>query len=113
MDHTFAVSGMHCGACLGRIKAALQPFAETVEVTISPQRATLRNPKGRISLPQLQSAIATAGPYTISPLRDYEMQGSGVDAGAAGRIAAFHILAADHHRGLYRGRLIRRRRRWP
>lgn len=84
MDHTFAVSGMHCGACLGRIKTALQPFAETVEVTISPQRATLRNPKGRVSLPQLQSAIATAGPYTISPLRDYEMQGSGVDAGAEG-----------------------------
>ncbi|MFN0219412.1 MAG: heavy-metal-associated domain-containing protein [Hyphomicrobium sp.] len=68
MDITFAVSGMHCGRCLGRINQALSPFAETVDVTISPQRATLRNMRPSATLRDLQAAISTAGPYTISPL---------------------------------------------
>lgn len=68
MDATFAVSGMHCGRCLGRISQALKPFADNVEVTISPQRATLRNLRDGATVHQLQAAISSAGPYTITPL---------------------------------------------
>lgn len=68
MESTFAISGMHCGRCLGKIKEALSPFAESVDVTISPQRATLRNIRPDATLQRLQSAISATGPYTIATL---------------------------------------------
>ena len=67
MNQTYTVSGMHCGACIGRITAALQPFAESVSVTLNPPGAVLTNPNSSASLSALQTAVAKAGAYTITP----------------------------------------------
>lgn len=68
MDVTYHVSGMHCGSCLGRIKDALRPYADAVDVTLSPQRATLKNISRGVTVAQLQAAVAKAGPYAISEM---------------------------------------------
>ncbi len=67
MEQIYKISGMHCGACVGRITAALSPFAERVSVTLAPQQAILTNP--RLSdLAKLNAAVAKVGAYTLVPV---------------------------------------------
>ena len=42
MDKTFTLSGMHCGACVGRATKALSGFADKVQVTLDPPQAVMR-----------------------------------------------------------------------
>ena len=65
MDQTYIVSGMHCGACVDRLTAALAPFAERVTVTLNPPQAVLTNPSER-DLAKLNAAVSKAGSYTMS-----------------------------------------------
>jgi cation transport ATPase len=67
MDTTYTLSGMHCGACVGRITTALQPFAESVSVTLNPPRAVLSNPNTNATLSAIQAAVTKAGAYAITP----------------------------------------------
>ena len=66
MDQTFQIKGMHCGACVSKITNALQPFAGGVSVTLNPPRVTLTD-ASTTNLATLRSAVAKAGPYTLSP----------------------------------------------
>ncbi len=66
MEQTYTVSGMHCGACIGRVSAALTPFAERVMVTLNPPRAVLTNPR-EPDLATLNAAVSKAGRYTLTP----------------------------------------------
>jgi copper chaperone CopZ len=59
------LSGLHCGACVGRVTRALEPLAEKVEVTLNPMQVTLTNPAA--DLASLQSAVAQAGSYVLMP----------------------------------------------
>jgi copper chaperone CopZ len=62
MDTTLSLSGLHCQACVGRVKAALEPYAREVEVTLTPsQTATLRDAHGDFT--QWAAAVAGAGDY--------------------------------------------------
>ena len=60
----YAVSGMTCGGCVGRVKATLREYAESVEVTLQPPQALLTNP--RIGLDALNNALSKVGHYTLS-----------------------------------------------
>jgi copper chaperone CopZ len=62
---TYTLTGLHCGACVGRVTQALKPWAEDVAVTLNPMQATLMHP--RADLAQLQAAVAQAGAYTLVP----------------------------------------------
>ena len=62
---TYALTGLHCGACVKRVTEALQPLADNVTVTLSPMQATLTAP--RASFAQLKAAVALAGDYTLEP----------------------------------------------
>ena len=66
MDKTFTLSGMHCGACLGRTTKALSGFADKVQVTLDPPQAVLRGVHSDASLEVMQIALAGAGKYTIA-----------------------------------------------
>lgn len=72
MQITYKVSGMHCGKCIGRVTSALAPFAERVDVTLTPQRATLTNPRDA-NLTTLNTAVAKAGAYAIEPLNPQQL----------------------------------------
>jgi copper chaperone CopZ len=63
----FELSGLHCGGCVKRLTAALQPFAQSVEVTLEPMQAVLGGMKEGAELTALQAAVAAAGNYTITP----------------------------------------------
>ncbi len=65
MVQTYTISGMHCGACIQRVTAALQPFAERVNVSLEPPQAILTNP-GANDIAQLNAAVAKAGAYKLS-----------------------------------------------
>ena len=60
----YAVSGMTCGGCVGRVKATLNKYAESVEVTLQPPQALLTNP--RIALDALNNALSKIGHYALS-----------------------------------------------
>jgi cation transport ATPase len=66
VNQTFKISGMHCGNCVGKVTAALKPFADDVTVTLNPPQAVLRNAKS-VAEGVLQSAVARASAYQISP----------------------------------------------
>ncbi len=67
MDKTFTLSGMHCGACVGRATKALAGFADKVQVTLSPPQAVLRGLHSDASLEVMQIALAGAGKYSMAP----------------------------------------------
>jgi len=60
-----SLSGLHCGACVGRVTRALAPLAEKVDVTLDPMEVTLTNPTGDFAT--LQGAVAQAGAYVLMP----------------------------------------------
>ncbi len=65
MDKTFTLSGMHCGACVGRATKALSGFADKVQVTLDPPQAALRGMHSDAALEVMQIALAGAGNYTM------------------------------------------------
>lgn len=62
---TYPLDGLTCGGCVKRVTTALEPWADGVLVTLSPQQAVLTNPRG--TLADLQAAVGHAGGhYTLS-----------------------------------------------
>lgn len=41
MEQSFELSGVHCMHCVARVKKALEPLCEKVEVTLSPAIAVV------------------------------------------------------------------------
>jgi copper chaperone CopZ len=57
------LEGLHCGACVKKVQAALAPFAATVSVTLQPMQVTLTKPN--VDLVTLQQAVSAAGQYRL------------------------------------------------
>ncbi|GAB1825123.1 MAG: heavy-metal-associated domain-containing protein [Burkholderiales bacterium] len=62
MKQSFELSGVNCMHCVARVKKALEPLAESVEVTLSPALAVL-TVKEPVSLEKVNKALAEAGDY--------------------------------------------------
>lgn len=62
---TYALTGLHCNACVGRVTKKLEPLAESVEVTLNPMQVVLTNPQADFGT--LQSAVTQAGAYGLVP----------------------------------------------
>ena len=56
---TYALSGLHCKACVGRVTQKLQPLAESVEVTLDPMQVVLTNPS--VGVEDISAAVSQAG----------------------------------------------------
>lgn len=69
MDQTFKITGMHCGACVSKVTAALQPFAGGVSVTLNPPRVRLTDVTTQ-NVATLQAAVSKAGGYGLVPETD-------------------------------------------
>ncbi len=67
---TYTLTGLHCGSCVRKVAAALQPFANEVQVTLDPMQAVLTGEKpaanSAVHLAALQQALSAAGNYTIA-----------------------------------------------
>ncbi len=66
MDQVFNITGMHCGNCIAKVAAALQPFADDVPVTLDPPQAILKNSR-MPAVAALQAALDKIGDYQITP----------------------------------------------
>lgn len=64
MIQIYQIKGMHCQACVGKIKTALEPLTDSLEVTLSPPQAKLIA-KENVSLQTLNDQLATAGDYSL------------------------------------------------
>ena len=67
MEQSFELSGVHCMHCVARVKKALEPFAEKVEVTLSPAIAVL-TVKEPVSTEKVNEALSKFGDYSAQPL---------------------------------------------
>ena len=65
MRQEFTIDGMHCGACVKRVKGALSPLSATVDVTLNPPRAILES-SSPLSPEIVLKAVASAGNYRAS-----------------------------------------------
>ncbi|MGL4727966.1 MAG: heavy-metal-associated domain-containing protein [Bosea sp. (in: a-proteobacteria)] len=66
MQHSFDITGMHCGACVARVRQALAGLGNHVEVTLSPPRAVIESDAPVVPSDVTQS-LAVAGNYGATP----------------------------------------------
>ncbi len=62
---TYALSGLHCGACVKKVTQALAPLASGVDVSLQPMQVTLTGAKADFKT--LKTAVENAGKYVLAP----------------------------------------------
>ena len=62
---TYALIGLHCGACVNKVTQALAPLAAGVEVSLHPMQVTLTEAKADFEA--LKAAVENAGKYVLMP----------------------------------------------
>ncbi len=62
---TFALTGLHCNACVGRVTKSLEPLASGVTVTLNPMQVVLTD--ATADFETLKNVVAGAGKYVLIP----------------------------------------------
>jgi Cu+-exporting ATPase len=62
---TYALNGLHCGACVNKVTQALTPLAAGVEVSLQPMQVTLTETNADFEA--LKAAVENAGKYVLMP----------------------------------------------
>lgn len=62
---TYALTGLHCGACINKITQALAPLAAGVEVSLQPMQVVLTG--ATAGFETLKTAVEGAGKYLLMP----------------------------------------------
>jgi copper chaperone CopZ len=65
MEYTYTITGMHCGACVTKISAALAAVDIAAQVTLTPPQMVINAPSAP-DMSQLQAVLHTAGAYQLS-----------------------------------------------
>ena len=68
---TYAMTGLHCGACVKKVTQAMQPLAARVEVSLSPMQVVLTDANANFQT--LQGAVQSAGRYVLVPNQASDM----------------------------------------
>ena len=63
--NTYSLTGLHCGACVGRVTKSLEPLAANVVVSLNPMQVVLTDATANFE--ELQTAVARAGKYVLLP----------------------------------------------
>lgn len=66
MKFTYHIEGMHCAACVEKIKSSLSPHFNVIEVTLNPPRLQIEADKPP-TLSDLNRYISLAGKYHLQP----------------------------------------------
>lgn len=61
-EKTYTVVGMHCGACVRKVQAVLEPLADKVSVTLAPPQVVVQ---GSVPFERLNAAVKGVGSYTL------------------------------------------------
>ena len=65
ITQTFALTGLHCGACVNKVTQALLPLAAGVEVSLQPMQVVLTGAKADFET--LKTTVEGAGNYGLVP----------------------------------------------
>lgn len=95
---TYAIEGLHCGACVARVTAAARGLdgVTSAEATLDPPRLHVR---GRHERDRLDEAVAAAGNYQLgetiadSEIGDATRPGGDANPGRGGRLGTYYPLA--------------------
>ena len=91
---TYALTGLHCNACVGRITKALTPLASGVSVSLSPMQVVLTDALGDFDT--LKAAVEGAGKYSLLPVfMPNQASNKAVDQSIHARAAPETIATAD------------------
>ena len=60
VEASYAISGMTCNGCRGKVAAALERLAPGAVVTLAPPRAVLRT-RALLAAGEVQAAVSAAG----------------------------------------------------
>ena len=68
MKHAYAITGMHCQSCVGKVTEALNGVEDvsSADVTLNPPQAVV-SMSSHVPLDRLQDAVASRGAYNIKP----------------------------------------------
>jgi len=78
-ERTFQVTGMHCGSCVAKVEAALQPYGKNIKVTLDPPRAVISN--GSSNINELNQQLSLVGTYQLSNLNTSQPEVLAIEAG--------------------------------
>ena len=88
----YALTGLHCGACINKVTQALAPLAAGVEVSLQPMQVVLTGAKAGFDV--LRSAVESAGKYVLVPDQASNMPLASIkSAQAAPELIAFANLS--------------------
>ncbi len=65
MEITYAVTGMHCGACVKKIEAQIRPYVKEIQVTLQPPRAVITT-ESALNLDELNYELMKIGKYSFA-----------------------------------------------
>jgi copper chaperone CopZ len=63
--NTYALTGLHCAACIGRVTKSLEPLASSVTVSLNPMQVVLTD--ATVGFDALKTAVESAGKYVLVP----------------------------------------------
>jgi copper chaperone CopZ len=63
--NTYALTGLHCAACIGRVTKSLEPLASSVTVSLNPMQVVLTD--ATVGFDALRTAVESAGKYDLVP----------------------------------------------
>jgi len=67
MKFSYKIEGMHCVACIEKIKAAISPYFKVIEVTLNPPLLQIEADK-EPQISNLNNRILVAGKYNLQPI---------------------------------------------
>ena len=62
---TYALTGLHCNACVGRVTKSLEPLASSVTVSLQPMQVVLTGATAGFDV--LKTAVESTGKYVLVP----------------------------------------------
>jgi copper chaperone CopZ len=91
---TYALTGLHCGACIKKVTQALAPLATGVEVSLQPMQVVLTDAKAGFNA--LKTAVESSGKYVLVPNQASNMPSAQSNrAQAAPELIAFEAPATS------------------
>lgn len=92
MKFTYYIKGVHCPACIEKIKSSLSPRVKVIEVTLNPPMLQIEARKPP-SLNELNTYISTAGNYQLQAITDSRADVQAVsEEGTSGGLWAYYPI---------------------
>ena len=93
MRFTYEIKGMHCSSCVEKIKAALSPHVNVIEVTLNPPMLKVESDRPPL-LNELNAHLSLAGNYRLQPssIENFDTKPIGMNEKNENTLAAYYPI---------------------